>query len=290
MIYEFYEKYQKKRNIFLPLNEALERAKGKTDVYSSIFGYNEENIETGDIYGPLYFDLDSENDLKKAHDDTQTFLSILGFYGVTEQDYQLSFSGNKGFHLIIYPQVLNIKPAWNLDKFYKQIASWFLIDIPYKTLDMKVYERRRLWRIVNTKHGKSGLYKIPITGKEKLEQILKLAKVPQPIIKKTPKVNQVLKSWVKRAEKDLERKDQREVFVNSETQDINPRIMDLINLGISEGNRNQTAFYINCYLKSKGIGQGEALAYVEKFAKNCTPQMSMKEVISTNRSAYERSI
>lgn len=290
MIYEYYQKYQKERNIFLPLSEIKKKAEGKTDQYCSIFGYKPEDIMHGDIYAPLYFDVDNL-DLTKAYHDAQNLISILNFYSLTNQDYKICFSGSKGFHITIYPEVLNLSPRPDLDKIFKHIAHWFYPQLTYNSLDFKVYERRRLWRIINTINGKTGLYKIEITRNENLKEILEKAKTPQPLILKNPIKNGVACEWLSRAISEMEEeKTQTKRFsTNSRVFEdpINSSIKELIKTGVAEGNRNNTAFYLACYLNSKNLSQLDIENYLMEFGGNCNPPIHQQEINSVIKSALK---
>lgn len=290
MIYEYYQKFQKTRDIFLPLSEIRKLSEGKIDQYCSIFGYDPEDIAHGVIYGPMYFDIDHEGNLAKAHQDMIMILKMLKFYGITDQDYQVSFSGSKGFHIIIYPQVFDIKPQKVLDRIYKKIAGWFSSELNSNTIDFKVYERRRIWRIVNTLNSKSNLNKIPITENDSVEAILELAKNPQPVIPKFPQKNDVLSGWVQRAINELNtyKPVRYQNTYRSNDLTISPQVRELIDNGVGQGNRNQTAFYISCYLKSKGFSESEVLSYLETFASHCSPPyQDYTELKSTLRQAFK---
>ena len=82
--------------------------------------------------------------------------------GVEENKLQIFFSGNKGFHLIIPAELFGIKPSKNLNKIYRKMAKSFCEKIQNKTLDLGIYDRRRLLRIPNSINSKANLYKIPL--------------------------------------------------------------------------------------------------------------------------------
>lgn len=289
MIFEYFQKYQKERNIFLPLKEIREKATGKIDQYCSIFGYNPEDVANGDIYGPLYFDIDN-SEISKAYTDAKCLIEILKFYGLTDGDFQICFSGCKGFHIVIHPEVMGVKPTPNLDKIYKKIATWFYAQLPYKSIDFKVYERRRLWRIINTINSKSGLYKIQINGSESLEEIMEKAKTQCEIVQKFPTRNETASTWLPRAQEELRQEEsdsQRRRTISTVKFDdpINPSVKLLIDNGVGSGERNNTAFYLACYLKSKNFGESEIEEKLLSFATKCTPPMEENEIRSVIKSA-----
>ena len=96
--------------------------------------------------------------------------------------FQVSFSGNKGFHLTVPCQVFAPSPSRITLELYKKMAiNAQNQGVPF--VDTSVYNCRRLWRLVNSVNSKSNLYKIPLTYKELLnlsaESIMKLAQKPR---------------------------------------------------------------------------------------------------------------
>jgi hypothetical protein len=91
------------------------------------------------------------------------------------------FSGQKGFHVEI-PAALfgGFVPSTELHRCLKQAAGLILGDIPY---DGSVYDKLRLWRLPNSRHSKTGLYKVRLTPAEVLtlgiDEIRALAKAPR---------------------------------------------------------------------------------------------------------------
>lgn len=264
------------RNVYLPLNDIVARAGSKADQYATIFGYTDPgDISNCPIYGPLYFDLDNEAEIAKAYTDTKVLLDTLKFYGLTDDDYQLAFSGCKGFHLIISPATLGIAPMVNLDKVYKRIAGWLNPQLPNKSIDFTVYERKRLWRLYGTKNSKSGLFKIPVTGQETIAQIQEMAKTPQAKPAKTPKLNNVFADWVSRALDEMEEEEKARLARPQQTvvanKNIGDWVLDQINEGAEKGYRNHRGFFIACYLSKKGFSESEIEQIIGDYAKNCTP-------------------
>lgn len=155
-----------------------------SDWYMSLFRYGEEAFkyfeEHGSIGGfsgeaslnELVFDLDSK-DPEIARQDAIELLKLLKNQNVdVRKNTKIYFSGNKGFHVHVA-----------LNKFLKNseiqnICANICENI--NTFDPKVYNTTRLFRIPNTLHQKSGLYKIPLTPDElyklSITQIQELAK------------------------------------------------------------------------------------------------------------------
>lgn len=135
------------------------------DYYLSVFKYNEEQFKSfnssGTIKGitevvtdKLWFDFDSENEPELAKDDALTLCKRLIELGIDSKSLIITFSGNKGFGVELF-----IKEQLN-PKQVKQIAFALAHDLEH--FDRKMYNASRILRIENTKHNKSGLYKILI--------------------------------------------------------------------------------------------------------------------------------
>jgi ABC-type oligopeptide transport system ATPase subunit len=159
-----------------------------TDWYRSLYKYTEEQKkrieETGTVSGIrdtltdlLFFDFDSKNDIEKARQDALTVANRLLEAGFPEDSIGCFFTGSKGFSLEIKIDEL-ITP----EKFK---AIVFNIAGDLESFDRVVNDPNRIVRIENTKHNKSGLYKIPLNPEElaelEIDDIRLLAKNPRKI-------------------------------------------------------------------------------------------------------------
>ena len=213
---------------FIPENAQIEKyiKDNNVDHYLSIYKYNDEqknlatrkipqvNETTGEEYernrgvsgikdvttNLLVFDFDSEKNLEEAEQDTMTLLERLWDYGI--HDVNISFSGNKGFSVVVnHDKELTPKQ-------HKDIAKALAGDL--KTWDTKVYNASRVFRLDNTKHNISGLYKTPLTLEQlqelDIDEIKELAKKGNKNItfKKTTLPDKLLKLKPKKVEKEPE--------------------------------------------------------------------------------------
>ena len=106
----------------------------------------------------LIFDLDHKKDISLAKADAITVVNRLGAAGVPADQINVSFSGGKGFSVVLSHDT-DLTP----DE-HKTIAKALAGDL--KTWDAKVYNSSRIFRIDNTKHNSSGLYKTPLAAEE----------------------------------------------------------------------------------------------------------------------------
>ena len=134
-------------------------------------------------YCDLYFDFDGP--LEKCRQDV---MKVVEFF-TTEFDLhpetlRVYFSGMKGFHLFVSAQALGVKAHPKLSYIHKEAALWLRELLDLKTLDYKsIYSIRRMIRLPDSIHTKSGLFKIELTHSELKTKTVKaikaLAKTPR---------------------------------------------------------------------------------------------------------------
>lgn len=123
-------------------------------------------------YSAMYFDIDGDIGDDTLFDKTRTAaLSLITVLNtelrLRTDEMKIYFSGSKGFHIMIDPVILGIKPCKKLNMAYKCFVSYIKTKIENQEyLDTKIYDSKRLIRIPNTVNAKTGLYKIPITYSE----------------------------------------------------------------------------------------------------------------------------
>ena len=136
----------------------------------------------------IYIDIDMDGvpfdirvaELKRVVDILETQ------HDLKKDNYQLFFSGNKGWHIVIPLKVFADEMFFSERAF--EIVRMFvceLIDIPYEdakmkesTVDFKTIFNTAIFRLPLSKHLKTGAYKIPIYDLDSLteESLLKAAK------------------------------------------------------------------------------------------------------------------
>jgi hypothetical protein len=132
-------------------------------LFSSICSYPTEDPYIGEVICPFYADFDCEENPDIARKETVAFVKkFINGYNIPEELISICFSGLKGFSVILSHNVFNAEASTNLPLIWKSISQEIAAKMKLKTIDIKIYERRRLWRLPNSRHQKSGLYKIPI--------------------------------------------------------------------------------------------------------------------------------
>ncbi len=231
----------------------LDIPKNKSDCYRTVYRYPkqfhdyfQENKTVSRYSGPAYadflpFDIDS-TDLEESLKSARQFLNhLLVNYEVDLNGLYLYFSGAKGFHILLPSSLFGFRPSPHLPGVFKLMAQELAGDIK---IDTVVYDIVRLFRLSNTKHGKSGLYKVPLTAAEILhkgiDEIKDLAKAPRTVAIELPdQTNEYL----------------REMYLRTLEEVQKPREMQTI---ASSGGITPPKDAKLCYYKIlEGVGEGQ---------------------------------
>lgn len=138
-----------------------------TKEFEGISGYSGKH--NSDI---LFFDFDIDNNEtgETLEDVRQEVINLVEMlihsYEVPADLIRICFSGNKGFHIIIPFQVVQLDAEMTEDFSAKYKAFVEVLTADFQYADTGIYNINRVIRVVNTVHGKSKLYKIPITLSE----------------------------------------------------------------------------------------------------------------------------
>lgn len=114
----------------------------------------------------LPFDFDEKRDPAKAVTEAAHFVRHWEKeWDILPEALRIYWSGMKGISIEV-PAALfgGFEPCTDIAKKLKVMAIKMAPNA--ETLDTSIYEKMRLWRVPNTKHSSSGLYKIPLTTKE----------------------------------------------------------------------------------------------------------------------------
>jgi hypothetical protein len=160
------------RNVILPVTDVAKNIpKDGADHYAVMFRYEatlKRHVdETGSVKGhdlPCYpdyitFDID-EKDLETAQGQTIKLIEKLEMLGIESDKIGLSFSGAKGFHVLVPSTMFGVQASTNNARFMRELCKGIAGDDI--KLDYAIYDKNRLFRIRNTKNSKSGLFKVDI--------------------------------------------------------------------------------------------------------------------------------
>lgn len=153
---------------------------GNVGIYTSVFNYESKVAGKGQCIANLYFDLDNE-DINIAQLETRRLYTYLKTI-IPESAITIYFTGKKGFHIECEAITLGIGPSGDLADVFRLVANDVEKKMELTSLDFSVYDSRRMWRLPNTKHQSTGLYKIAITPEElmgDIVDILSAAKEPR---------------------------------------------------------------------------------------------------------------
>lgn len=228
----------------------------------------------------LPFDFDSENVADALKDVCDFAFSLKVDY-----DYELCyvyFSGCKGFHVLIPSACFGyFEPTQDLPVIMKTIALDLGQDL--KTLDTSIYNQNRLFRLRNTKHSKSGLYKIPVMISDLnkgLDHILKLAKKQQednfPQLDDNLSNEQFVEIYQK--------------YKNTKSKSLmvtKNLVIEDFKTGSVKGDRNNAGMRIAGLLKSKTIDKELAFIMLDSWNRLNDPPMSTPELENIIHSAFK---
>ena len=289
-----------KRNVYINYNQYFEFIKNlyNTDTYCSAYLYNTEKIDEAELYGNLYLDFDDHEDINKAREDvirTLSFLKIV--YKIPNDQVKIYFSGNKGFHLVVPKEILGIKPNKNLNGIFKTIAEQIKTFSVNKTIDLKIYDNKRLFRVPNSMHTETHLYKIILKPEEiynlSVKQIKELAKQPRnlqlninPIL--NPVANNQYLEAVKLYEKNMSEQNKRKKgFRYKKTLNVIPEcITNILENGAEEGYRNITIACLTSFYRESGKTLEETIELIDQWNSRNTKPTPTREMTTTIKSIF----
>ncbi len=275
-----------------------------TDCYRSIFLFDESlkfyvektNSVTG-YAGPhttelLLFDFDSD-DLEAVKNEVYNFVNHLFFnYDIPFDYIRIAFSGSKGFHISIPMTVFadEIKPSEKFYQVYKNVAQE--LSEGFKFVDYSIYELKRLFRITNTIHSKTRLYKVPITLDElklSIEDIKALATAPRMLGYTNPTemivvetLGEIYNKWLnyKPISKGIGQGTLKET---SQADDL----LSILREGVAEGNRHAALIRLTAAFLNKGLTYKWAYECLKSWNQKNTPPLPDERLESESFRVYE---
>ena len=158
--------------------------KGSDVTSGSLYGTLQHYLTPPEDENPFHLadfwiDIDRGSDLTEA---TNVAKRVCDFLDSQESYYELFYSGSKGYHIVVPWNVLGAAPSKSLSwNEYKQLALALEKEL-HVVLDKSVYSRRRMFRLENTQHEKTGSYKVQLLRSElelPLAQLVALANTPR---------------------------------------------------------------------------------------------------------------
>lgn len=321
--------------------ERLVKKSKKTEVEEArlkkLICYGDDLPDLQVRYHGLFFDFDCdfeklgithEKAVERSRDQAVKLTSwFMEAFDLNPAHVQCWFSGRKGFHVLIRPEPFGIMPHSHLTLMVKNVAFELADMLELDTLDRSVYSNVRQWRIPNTTHPKTGLFKIELTVSElanwSIEKMLDTARGPRDETNESdqPKPNadeeanpgsylwmkeeylNILKDpapaewWAEKyqayeAYKDAQNlKPRRPIRTQAEVGDKYPAcIQDLLLNGPKDNgpNRNRVTLPIVNFMRDAGIEQETAEAEIEEWTKNFYPEPKhMRERLANAKSVVD---
>lgn len=292
-----------RRNIFIEESKvnSFRLQHNNIEVYTSAFKYDSRDIASANIIGDFYMDFDTdlasggEKAFQALKKDVFSAIKFLNRVLLVELDQiRLYFSGNKGFHLIVPQETLGLKPCNNMNGVFKIIVEEIASIAKNGTIDTKIYDKRRLFRMPLSKNGKSNLYKIPVTLQEfyelTIEDIKKLSASARTVIYAEPKFSLKTANLYSSFEtKYLDSFKTTNVDISTPLNIIPPCIKYLLDNPIPKGQRNNTATALCSFFKQHGYTAEESKTAMFKWnEERCTPALRNDEINTIVRSIYSK--
>lgn len=296
-----------KRNIMLPIGAedyaerviSLKRQYNNTDIFQCVYFYESEDKSSCKLYAPLYFDLDGDiqGGFEKLRQDVVRIVIYLKSLGLTEDDIDIYFSGAKGFHVLVRGEVLGITPATNLNEVYKAWAVYLYNTHGITSIDLKIYDRRRLFRLPGSVNSKTGLYKYLVpydflrkcTAKELLlraeNPLLAMAEPKDRGINRKAAVSFYIKSQ-NFYKKDKTKPVKKQFVMPQEKKELLPCVKRMLDTGVGEGSRNNVLSILSSSLMQSGYTLDETTEIMHRWNDNNEPPLPEKEIELTVRSSY----
>jgi len=267
-------------------------------LFSTIYQYPTDDPYIGGVISDFYMDFDCEETPDKARKEAVAVVKkLINDYEIPEENINIAFSGMKGISIIVNYKIFNAESSTDLPLIWKSLAQELITKLKLKTADTSIYERRRLWRLLNSKHQKTQLHKIPLTLAEleklTIEEIKEKAVKPrEPFIKaEIQAVSKAEKLFLEHKTKIESWADERKkAFETTEIKTIMddpPCVKKRLEIGAKIGERNSYTFQLAVYYASKGLSQEEILKICHKFLARCEEPLTENEVEALVNSAIK---
>ena len=290
------------RNHFIEvgqLNKHLKEYDG--DIYTTVYKYDSMDQNTANFIAPLYLDLDIddiEHNFSKIKQDLALILRRLKtMFSLSDKDIELYFSGSKGFHILVHHNIFGFEPSRDINKQYKKIAVELKTYTVNKTVDTKIYDNKRLFRVPNTINHKTGLYKVAISYEkvkdmESFDELKAYATTPKTskprIYKYNDKARHAFDEMIERIDAEEKAKINTKLakeFIQK--RELLPCVQYILKNGCAKGQRNNTTVALANSLFQIGKDFDEVLEIITYWnsEKNEDP-LDQAEIRTTVMSAY----
>jgi hypothetical protein len=152
-----------------------------TDLYTSICRFEAPDRQSA-YCCDFFLDVDAPERSVALHEALEACQLLISRLGISPDSIDISFSGAKGFHMVVPHLVFGEPKGEDVIQVWYSLARRMAKEgLPH--LDLTIYQKARLWRLVNSIHSSTGFHKVPVEYKELahlgLEHVLDLAKHPR---------------------------------------------------------------------------------------------------------------
>lgn len=149
----------------------------------------------------LIFDIDVEGDIDEALKQARRLAAwLVNQFKIEPDDVMVFYSGSKGFHIALRSSLWDGQPAMEFHRYARQFAEVLAANADVK-IDSGVYARVNLLRAPNSRHKKTGRFKVQLRYDElqslTSEEIFTIAAEPRAgwIPKHTPFAEEAADCW-----------------------------------------------------------------------------------------------
>lgn len=259
---------------------------GAVDCYRTVYRYPEAMQQHFNAAhsirgykGPLYADhlpIDFDaGDLAVSLENARMAVQQLAVrYDLPLEQLACFFSGAKGFHVLIPSVCFAPQPRTDLHTVFEHMVGRFFDAVKY---DGGIYDNVRLFRMTNTKHSKSGLYKIQLSVRDlltlTLDDILALAKEPQPTARPEAAYCEALAAAYREACEAVTARPAHREAPEGEKGELSPDARPCI-AAMLEGvadRRHDCSLRIACHFAGQGVPSGGILALLRDWNRRNKP-------------------
>lgn len=240
-----------------------------TGLYTTAYTYDTQIPNEANLFGDFYLDFDNEDDFEKVREDvlyTFFYLKQTFTYAIPENLLHIFYSGKKGVHIIVPSIVMDVEPDKHLNEYFKFMAEDIATKAPNGTIDTRIYDKRRLLRMPNSKHKDTGLYKVPLSPEEMrnlpLDKIKEKASTIQSYVAspayEIPRATQQYRAMITKWKDRYEKKFNTTRNGESKPLGFTPACtQELIDAGPQKGIRNNTAAVLVSHWHGEGLSEQE---------------------------------
>ena len=223
----------------------------------------------------LWFDLDRDNLDVARRDAARLVLSIVERYRLDDAELLIFFSGSKGFHVGLPMAHWQPEPSARYNRVARRVAEG-LAGAAAVAIDTGVFDKVRLFRAPNSRHGKTGLHKLRLSLDEltglSVAAILDRATKPEafdvPALQHRREQSEAAADWQTAAEwvtREAEATAQRRAANNGNVK-LNRATLEFIRDGVGTGDRHRLLFSAAANLAEFGCSSTLAHALLTEAA------------------------